>query len=1203
MKRQAYISCLVLLLLQLAATPQHASAQAKLQGVDQEAGSPKGIDYPVWQFGASRENWAIAQANNGLIYAANDAGLLEFDGVAWTLYELPEKAALRALAITPQNRVYVGGETAIGYFEYTNKDGLQYNSLLDKLPATERESFMIWEVVVDGNQVMFYSTDAIYVLGNGQLEIIRPKNTRHFDEGFVFNNELYVYDLTNGLQVVRQKQLQPVAWAKSLKNAYIYTLFNLGSDVIVGTRELGLMRYTGQTLQRFETALSPYIEQKVITDGTVLNNGFLVFSTIGRGVLVVTEDGKIVRQFDDRNGIQDDKILDMLVDHQGSLWLAMNNGISMLDYPSPMTFFRDLEGLTGEVYDFIRHEGVLYAGTYKGVYYLDSTGQSAHFKPLEGIASEAYDFSAVGSELFVATSEGVFEIMGIGGAKNIYSEPASVVMIGEQAPDKILMGNRVGLTILERYGTTWQASARLSGLRASIRSIVADKHGSSWLTTKDKGVLQLNHLFDDKDISVRRLDTASGLPTISRLQAFTIDGELRIGTPQGLYSWNRSNQLFERDQSRSVYLGNGKWGIVDLTLSPKGDLWVLPSNRDRLLFHNRLYRNRLDLQEIPISVAVNDASRLLSIYADGENVVWVGLRKGILRYRSDWRQRQLRDTTRVVFRSIFLENSEQDLPPYPSESYSFTNRAAASMQINFASIGFKQPGTTRYSYRLGGRNNEWSAYSTVPHVKFNNLSDGNHTLYVRAITGEGQPTKIAALKFKIAPPWYRSWWAIGLYLVFGAGIIYQVVRTRTEQLERDRQLLEEKVRERTNEVLLQKEVLEETFKEITKQNEKLQVANVEIQEKNEELNAQREELENTLHELKNTQGQLIMSEKMATLGQLVAGVAHEINTPIGVINASGGQAMEAMPNIIDNMPKVLDKLDPEQRELLFEMIAESMEQEFSFSTREARQMRKAIKSVLEEMDAPDASGTARELVKAGFSEANLNNYTQLLKHDSSREIVTLVQQIGRMKFHINNILTSVGKTQKIIFALKSYSYRHALDDLIEMDLVENVKTVLTIYDNSLKSHEVNTDFEENLPKIHAFPDELSQVWTNLITNAIHAIGEKGRIDVKVGQKDADYLYVQIIDNGSGIPKDIQERIFDAFFTTKPQGQGTGLGLDIVKKIIDKHAGNIELESEPGRTAFTMTISTHMKPSKTTEKDTAQDATTTDETTDHTTDEA
>jgi signal transduction histidine kinase len=175
--------------------------------------------------------------------------------------------------------------------------------------------------------------------------------------------------------------------------------------------------------------------------------------------------------------------------------------------------------------------------------------------------------------------------------------------------------------------------------------------------------------------------------------------------------------------------------------------------------------------------------------------------------------------------------------------------------------------------------------------------------------------------------------------------------------------------------------------------------------------------------------------------------------------------------------------------------------------------------------------------------------------------------LGKIKKNVDTIETAVAKTQKIVFALKSYSYKTHDEQSTEVDVAENMRTILTIYGNQLKyGVELVTNFDENLPIIQGWPDELSQVWTNIIHNALQAMDNKGRLQIDI-LKDPKGILVKITDSGPGIPKEIQDKIFQAFFTTKKQGEGSGLGLDICKKIIEKHKGKIWVDSEPGRTTF------------------------------------
>jgi signal transduction histidine kinase len=168
-----------------------------------------------------------------------------------------------------------------------------------------------------------------------------------------------------------------------------------------------------------------------------------------------------------------------------------------------------------------------------------------------------------------------------------------------------------------------------------------------------------------------------------------------------------------------------------------------------------------------------------------------------------------------------------------------------------------------------------------------------------------------------------------------------------------------------------------------------------------------------------------------------------------------------------------------------------------------------------------------------------------------------------------NIKMAVDRASKVVFALKNYAHYGSEQNMVEANIIDGLETVLILYHNQLK-HGINLHKEfEEVPTILCYPDELNQVWTNLIHNAIQAMDGKGDLSISVsinptGFQNLSGLEIRITDTGNGIPPQIKDRIFDAFFTTKPAGEGSGLGLYIVKQIIDKHHGRIWFESEEGK---------------------------------------
>jgi predicted ATPase/signal transduction histidine kinase/tRNA A-37 threonylcarbamoyl transferase component Bud32 len=328
-----------------------------------------------------------------------------------------------------------------------------------------------------------------------------------------------------------------------------------------------------------------------------------------------------------------------------------------------------------------------------------------------------------------------------------------------------------------------------------------------------------------------------------------------------------------------------------------------------------------------------------------------------------------------------------------------------------------------------------------------------------------------------------------------------------------------------------------------------------------------QELSQALEDLRATQQELIQSEKMAALGQLIAGIAHEINTPLGAIRASINNITQALSDSIHQLPQLLRELSTEQQDLFFAFTQQAFQPKSPLTSREERQIRRKLINELEEKGLEDVDEVADTLVDIGLYQ-DIDAFIPLLTAINSELILQVAYDLATQQTNSQNIETAVEKASKIIFALKSYARYDHTGQAVKTNLVESLNVVLTLYHNQLKHGiELITNYQE-IPEIMCYPDELNQVWTNLIHNAIQAMNNQGQLDIVVFSQ-AEQIIVQITDSGVGIPAEIKDRIFEPFFTTKGAGEGSGLGLDIVRKIINKHHGNIVVESQPGKTTFSI----------------------------------
>jgi predicted ATPase/signal transduction histidine kinase/tRNA A-37 threonylcarbamoyl transferase component Bud32 len=330
-----------------------------------------------------------------------------------------------------------------------------------------------------------------------------------------------------------------------------------------------------------------------------------------------------------------------------------------------------------------------------------------------------------------------------------------------------------------------------------------------------------------------------------------------------------------------------------------------------------------------------------------------------------------------------------------------------------------------------------------------------------------------------------------------------------------------------------------------------------------------QELSETLDHLKATQEELVQSEKMAALGQLVAGVAHEINTPLGAIGSSINNIASFLKETLQESYLFFQELSPERQQDFFALVETSLQRETSFSTREKRQFRKTLKGQLEAEEIEDADSIAQILVSMGIYE-DISPFLPLLKDKNGLTILNQANQLSNVQISTRTIKTAADRAGKVVFALKSFARYDSSGEKVKANIIDGIETVLTLYQNQFKQGVDAVRNYLDTPSIYCYPDELNQIWTNLVHNALQAMGYKGTLTIDVGVEGAN-VQVKMTDTGAGIPEEIMSKIFEPFFTTKPPGEGSGLGLDIVKKIVAKHEGKIEVASQPGKTTFTVLL--------------------------------
>ena len=388
---------------------------------------------------------------------------------------------------------------------------------------------------------------------------------------------------------------------------------------------------------------------------------------------------------------------------------------------------------------------------------------------------------------------------------------------------------------------------------------------------------------------------------------------------------------------------------------------------------------------------------------------------------------------------------------------------ANSISFDFAAIAPHFSISTRYQYRLEGFDNTWSPLNKNTNANFGNLREGSYVFKLKALNPYGIWSEMS-YSFKVLPPWFRTWWAYTLYALLFVSGIYIFIRWRTKTLQKEKIVLEEKVKTRTS------------------------------------------ELNQSLQNLKATQSQLIQSEKMASLGELTAGIAHEIQNPL---------------NFVNNFSEV-------NKELVDELKSE-------LATGNVQTANEIADDIKDNSEKINHHGKRADAIVKG-----------MLQHSRSSSgvkepigINALCDEYLRLAYHA---------------CLAGRQGLRAKDpqDAVHKDFNATMKT----------------DFDESIGNINVVPQDMGRVILNLINNAFYAVDEKKKQQangyeptVTVSTKrNNGKVEIKVADNGKGIPQKVLDKIFQPFFTTKPTGQGTGLGLSLSYDIVKAHGGEIRVNT-------------------------------------------
>jgi signal transduction histidine kinase/DNA-binding response OmpR family regulator len=784
-------------------------------------------NYDYLEYDHQPQNWGMTQAKNGILYFANQGGVLEYDGVSWRVY-YEEGKTLRSLAIDESGIVYLGGENEIWYLEPDSTGTLTYVSLLQHLDEKHKNFGTIWSTHAIKNKAYFRTTKNIFIWD--QLKMIAIDTADRFKSSFVHNGELLVQDGKKGLLKVVNDTLQPIPGGEFFAGTRI-SVFTPFSDksgdktILVGNRKPEFFLYEDETITPFHTEAEDFLKLYKPNHGIRLSSGDFALAT-NKGLVIIGPDGKLKSIIDKTYGLQDDEIKHVFRDKWGNIWLCTYIGISKIEYNSPFSIVKATSQLPGLTMTVVRHKNKLYTGTTRGVFHHKS---GSTFVQVPGVSVFCTSLATNGSHLFASTDEGVFWIDNDRPVK-ITNERSFSLSVSKRYPGLIWCGTGTGfLVALENRNGKWLESFRSKPLNNPVHSIAEASDGSLWLGTSGTNVLRVrfSNGFNEPDITA--FDSNHGLMG-SESYAAKAAGHVIVATSKGIFKYNRETNTFIPDPLLGETFAGGE---------KSKPVFRITEGRDREIWFNSQSQNYLAIPKREEQFEIIDRPfrrmpliQANAIYPDPlRDITWFARHDGLYGYDTTVKKEYAQSFTALIRKVVLNESSANPIElfnDHPDETYNavslpvpridFKNR---HLYFEYAAPFFESENEIQYQCLLEGYDNEWTAWNRESKRNYTNLEPGTYRFRVRAKNVYGTVSEEDQYRFRILPPWYWTWWMVSLYTIFFLFSIYQVIRWRSRKLIREKQRLETTVNDRTKEINEKNLQLERQTLQLQNQSEKL----------------------------------------------------------------------------------------------------------------------------------------------------------------------------------------------------------------------------------------------------------------------------------------------------------------------------------------------------------------------------------------------
>ncbi len=768
----------------------------------------------------SVQNWSVTQTNNGLMYFGNYNQVLQFDGNNWeTIKITPTSGYITALQANNSEQIFVGATNEFGFIRFDKDGNEKYISLSSNLAEKEKDFGTIWRIFLFNNTVIFFSQTQIFEYKNGKILSIKPtyKTENTFHLAFASKNTLFVRERNLGLLEYKNGELNYLKNSDVFKNLGIFGMFSQKNKHIIVTQEAGIFYYYPQE-NKFEKIISDNTDKLMsyrIMGGIPLNDNNIALNTETNGIVIINENGEIIQEINKKTGLIDNDVKQILQDKYNDLWAVTGNGISRINYASPISFYNEQNGLYGNVQTAANFNNKTYVATSVGLFVEDANQEFSYFKRIENFNKGVYSLVNVNNELLVGTKDGMFCLNEQNKISQITNVDATKILWFE--PQKLLISIGINGLYIHKFEKKWSVykfnnEITVDVIDAEIQLSENAKNFTIWIATSSTGVWKVD--FDEKlniiyDVFIGNEDGLDEgwtrcFKTNEKIYFSTVSGVLKFVIPTQTSGENKKESLrgyFDKFDGVKIpdnavimkYLQNKNdvFAIVDNKILNGKNNEKLTSNKFKAIDNN--YYNNLIINKNKLNICTNEGFIIFDIskYFNENEKPTIFLS-------------QITSLKNKVLHKLNSKNNKKTEVDYELNTLTF----------NYSSLYNFNGKKALYSYKLDGYDEQWSTWTNLTEVKYQKLFEGDYTFKLKAKTIFDTESEVLTYSFTVNNPWYRSFLAYLLYTLTFIFLIYIFIKLYTARLKAQNIQLEKIVKERTEEVVKQKDEIEQQKNEI-----------------------------------------------------------------------------------------------------------------------------------------------------------------------------------------------------------------------------------------------------------------------------------------------------------------------------------------------------------------------------------------------------